>query len=59
MLNGLCQVMPRGVMHSESLRQSEMGSVQNLIGVPSNGYVPKVAEWNTIAIYNLFLKKNI
>ena len=29
--------------HSESLRQSDMGSVQNLIGMPSNGYVPKVA----------------
>ena len=29
--------------HSESLRPSDMGSVQNLIGMPSNGYVPKVA----------------
>ena len=29
--------------HSDSLRPSDMGSVQNLIGMPSNGYVPKVA----------------
>ena len=36
-----------------------MGSVQNLIGMPSNGYVPKVAVQNTIAIYNFFFKKNI
>ena len=34
-----------------------MGSVQNLIGMPSNGYVPKVAVQNTIAIYNLFLRR--
>lgn len=46
-------------VHSESLSQSDMGSVQNLIGMPSNGYVPKVAVQNTIAIYNLFFKKNI
>ena len=45
--------------HSESLRPSDMGSVQNLIGMPSNGYVPKVAVQNTIAIYNFFFKKNI
>ena len=32
-----------GGWHSESLRPSDMGSVQNLIGMPSNGYVPKVA----------------
>ena len=30
-------------LHSEPLRSSDMGSVQNLIGMPSNGYVPKVA----------------
>ena len=47
---------PRG--HSEPLRQSDMGSVQNLIGMPSNGHVPKVAVQNTIAIY-FFFKKNI
>ena len=34
---------PGGGGHSESLRPSDMGSVQNLIGMPSNGYVPKVA----------------
>ncbi len=45
--------------HSESLRPSDMGSVQNLIGMPSNGYVPKVAVQNTITIYNFFFKKNI
>ena len=43
----LCQtwdfVPTRGGGHSESLRPSDMGSVQNLIGMPSNGYVPKVA----------------
>jgi len=33
----------KGRGHSESLRPSDMGSVQNLIGMPSNGYVPKVA----------------
>ena len=49
----------KGGGHSESLRESEMGSVQNLIGMPLNGYVPKVAVQNTIAIYNFFLKKNI
>ena len=45
--------------HNEPLKQSDMGSVQNLIGMPSNGYVPKVAVQNTIAIYNFFFKKNI
>ena len=28
-------------------------------GMPSNGYVPKVAVHNTIAIYNFYFKKNI
>ena len=37
------QLDRRGGGHSESLRPSDMGSVQNLIGMPSNGYVPKVA----------------
>ena len=36
-------LLPNRGGHSESLRQSDMGSVQNLIGMPSNGYVPKVA----------------
>ena len=40
----LCdQDSPELPSHSESLRSSDMGSVQNLIGMPSNGYVPKVA----------------
>ena len=45
--------------HSEPLRQSDMGSVQNLIGMPSNGFGPKVAVQNIIAMYNFFFKKNI
>ena len=45
--------------HSHLFVQSDMGPVHNLIGMTSDGYVPKFAVHNKIAIYNFFFKKNI